>query len=73
MRSTVARSEQSSIGPAAVAPPESMTRSVMAASRAAALRQRKKRGASWTHTRSGAQARSTRASASVSSRSERTL
>ncbi|CAM5426739.1 hypothetical protein SBADM41S_00846 [Streptomyces badius] len=73
MRSTRARSEHSSRGPAAVAPPLSTTRSLLLASRAAALRQRKKRGASWTRTRSGAQARMTRARAAVSSCIERTL
>lgn len=73
VRSTVARSEQSSSGPAAVAPPPSTTRSVRAASQAARLRQRKNRGASWTRTRSGAQAVMTRASASRSSRIDRML
>ncbi|AJE40321.1 hypothetical protein SNOD_09920 [Streptomyces nodosus] len=73
MRSTVARSEQRIAGPAAVAPPVSITRPEAAASRASFLRQRKNRGASWTSTRSGSQALITRASASVSSRIERML
>ena len=50
-----------------------VTRPVREASQAAALRQRKKRGASWARTRSGSQARITRASASRSSRIERML
>ena len=73
MRSTVARREHSSAGPEAVAPPERITWPDAAARRASFLRHRKKRGASWTRTRSGSQALITRASAAVSSRIERML
>ncbi len=73
MRSTWARSEERIIGPAVVPPPVTYTRPQERASRSAALRQRKNRGASWMSTRSGAQARMTRVSAARSSRNERML